>query len=395
MTQYQKGYIWRVGRSWYGRWYQDQLEPGADGNSQVVRRQHSEKLCEYGDRYRSKKDVQPLLDTKLQPLNEGRAAPESTLSVAEYGEKFFLPFVERERKPSTICGYKALWKMYLRARLTKIALRDFRCCDATNILAAIHRDHGIGRTTLRHCKALLSVIFSHAKRAGVLDGANPVMDAAIPRAAETSKPTHAYSPDEVLTMLDALPGVARTAVALMYFCGLRPGEARAIRWEDYNGKMLYVRNSMWRGELGTPKTEDSVGAVPVPWRLTEILTDTRRESGFILSSPTGQPVDLHNLAYRVVVPTLAQCAECRMPEKEHPNDHEFKPLPAWRGWYALRRGLATLAASLDTPLASKSLLRHSNVATTNAFYIKSVPEDALRAVEKIDALFGKGTAAHS
>jgi integrase len=38
-------------------------------------------------------------------------------------------------------------------------------------------------------------------------------------------------------------------------------------------------------------------------------------------------------------------------------------------------------------MAAKSLLRHSNVQTTGQYYIKSVPEEALRAVEKMDALF--------
>lgn len=59
------------------------------------------------------------------------------------------------------------------------------------------------------------------------------------------------------------------------------------------------------------------------------------------------------------------------------------------GWYGLRRGLATLATSLDSQLAAKSLLRHSSVQTTQQFYIKSVPEDAIRAVEKMGALFQK------
>jgi len=39
--------------------------------------------------------------------------------------------------------------------------------------------------------------------------------------------------------------------------------------------------------------------------------------------------------------------------------------------------------------AAKSLLRHSNVQTTAQFYIKSVPTETLRAVEKMDALFHK------
>src|SRR5258705_369922 len=77
---HQKGHIFRVKRSWYGRWWRDEMEKKGDGTSQVVRRQHCEKLCEYGDRYRSKKDVQSVLDGKLQPLNEGRCPPERTLA---------------------------------------------------------------------------------------------------------------------------------------------------------------------------------------------------------------------------------------------------------------------------------------------------------------------------
>jgi integrase len=334
--------------------------------------------------------VQPLLDVKLRSSNEGRCSPESTLSVSEYAETFFLAFAEKELKPSTVYGYRGIWRMYLKPRLAGVSLRDFRCVDATNVLAAIHLDRNLSRESLRHCKRLLSVVFTHAKRSGVLDGENPVRDAGIPRAASAGKPTHAYSAGEVLAMLDALQGVARTAVALMYFCGLRPGEARAARWEDYDGKTLRIRASMWRTHLTEPKTAESVAPVPVAETLADVLRESRRESGYILASPLGRPVDLHNLASRVMIPALGCCAKCGKEKTEHvTNGHDFQPLPKWRGWYALRRGLATLATSLDSQLAAKSLLRHSNVQTTQQFYIKSVPADAIRAVEKMDALFQK------
>src|SRR6516162_2440922 len=102
MTKHQTGYIWRVGRSWYGRWYEDQVEDGV-----VVRKQHSEKLCEYSDRYRIRRDVQPLLDLKLRPLNDDRATPEGTMTAVQYFDKFFLPYAERELNPSTAHGYKS------------------------------------------------------------------------------------------------------------------------------------------------------------------------------------------------------------------------------------------------------------------------------------------------
>lgn len=366
MSKHQSGYIWKVGRSWYGRWREDVIEEGA-----VVRKQRSEKLAEVCDRYRCKAHVRPLLEDKLRPINDGHTRPESTLTVAEYTKLHFLPHVEAECKPSTVNGYKAMWRMYLEPRLGKVSMRDFRCVDATNLLADVHRQNGIGRATLRHCKALLSSIFTFAKRQGVLDGINPVQDAGIPRKAPLSKPTHAASPEEVLAMLNSLNGVARRAVALIYFCGLRPGEARGVRWEDYDGNRLFVRHSVWRTHVTAPKTAESASPVPVCETLAEILEADRKAEGQILSGPTGKPVSLNNLAKRVVIPALREAKI------------------EWHGWYALRRGLATLATRVDSALAAKGLLRHSNIATTQQHYIKDVPEEAMRAVEKIDALFAK------
>jgi integrase len=80
-------------------------------------------------------------------------------------------------------------------------------------------------------------------------------------------------------------------------------------------------------------------------------------------------INLNNIASRVVIPALKKAGI------------------AWHGWYALRRGIATLATQVDSPLAAKGLLRHKNLSTTQTHYIKDVPEETLRAAEKIDALF--------
>lgn len=389
----QRGRIWRKGKSWFAQWRQDEIVKDSEGNPHVVRRQHAERICSYSDRYRSKKDVQPLVDEKLRPINEGRAVPESTLTVADYYSQHFLPHVTRELRPATVHGYKWLWKLYLQARLEKIVLRDFRCVDASNLLADIHRVHKVGRKSLRHCKGLLGSIFTHAKRSGVLDGANPIRDAAIPRAAEKGRPTYAYGAQQIITMLDVLIGVAQTAVGVMFFCGLRPAEARGLKWEDYDSKTktLRISRSMWRKFTTDPKTEESIASVPVPQVLADILDKAARTSEYMLASPTGCVVDLHNLASRVIRPALAKCATCD--EQKHvASDHEYRPIVEWHGLYAFRRGCATLATSLDSALAAKSLLRHSNIATTQAHYIKSVPAEALRAAEKMDALFEKTTA---
>ena len=382
----QRGQIFKHHRAWFGRWRRDEIETLPDGSKQIVRRQHCEKLADCSDRYRCKRDVQPLLDEKLKPLNEGRTSAESTLSVANYAENFFLPYAERELKPSTVHGYRGLFRMYVRPRVLEISLRDLRTVDVANLLRDLHRDHRLSRKSLGHVKGLVSSIYSHAVNAGVVDGANPVKLARIPKTAKGSEGTFAYSPQEIMIMLHALSGPARTAVALMFFCGLRPGEARAARWENYDRTSLRIESSLWEKHLTAPKTADSIATVPVCDALAEILEPIRQESGFILAGPSGKPLDLHNAAVRICVPTLSRCTTCGK-QRHEANGHAYSPAMEWRGWYACRRGLATVAASLDSAMAAKSLMRHKNMGTTLAHYIKSEDSAGLRASEKISALF--------
>lgn len=394
MHRHQEGYIWRKGRNWYGRWWDDVMVDG-----EVLRKQRCEKLAEVSDRYRSKADVRPLLADKLRPINERKARPESTLPVSDFVENFYLVFVRENYKPSTFVGYEKIWKKHLEWRLREVILRDFRTVDAANLLAEIHRKHGLGRTMLKHIKAFLSGVFTYAKNQGVLDGVNPVRDATIPRRANAPKETHAATPDEVLGIMNVLEEAgerkARAAVALMFFTGLRPGEARGACWEDYDGKRLFVRRSIWRVWTTSPKTESSVKPVPVIEPLRSILAELQEvdgnpSSGPILRGPSGSPLDLDNLAERVVRPALLRCARCKQRESMHIEaDHDFQldqTLPKWHGWYSFRRGVATAVANLSDSLAAKGLLRHSSLSTTERHYIKDVPDSTLQAMKRLEAL---------
>jgi integrase len=395
MHRHQEGYIWRKGRSWHGRWWEDVLKDG-----RVVRKQRSRKLADYSDRYRTERDVRPLLDEILRPLNEGKTRPESTLSVAEFAERHWLPWARENCKPSTVAGYETLWKTYLAPRLQKISLRDFRTVDAANLLREIHRQHRIGRTTLLHCKSRLSGIFTLARNQGALDSPNPIQGAMIPKKAAAPSKTHAATPDEVMAILAALEKAnelrAMAAVGLMFFAGLRPGEARGACWQDYDGKRLFVRQSVWHTHTTSPKTEDAASPVPVIETLAEILgklrdADHNPASGPILRGPSGKPVNLDNLSKRVMIPLLHGCTVCQKLGAEHADaDHDFirdAALPQWHGWYSLRRGVATTLAGLTRDgMASKGLLRHTNLSTTTRHYIHDVPENTLSAMGLLEKL---------
>jgi len=326
----QNGTIKKIGRSWYGRWREDVIE-----NGQTVRKQRFEKLCEVDDRYRAKADVRPFLAEKLRALTEGRTDARSSLTLAAFVAEYYEPYSRDNFKPSTVHGYTKLWKDALCPRVGEIRLRDFKTVDAANTLA-YYAAKGWGRRSLQHAKSLLSGIFTYAKNLGVLDGVNPVQGTIIPRKAAAPAETHASTPDEVVAILDVLKRAkdveersklqAQTAIALMFFAGLRPGEARGVRWEDYDSKTLGVKQSVWRTQTTAPKTASAAKPVPVIEPLRELLAELRQaennpESGPILRGEKGKPLNLDMMAKRVIRPALRNRKNYRDPDAKN-----WKPL---------------------------------------------------------------------
>jgi hypothetical protein len=122
------------------------------------------------------------------------------------------------------------------------------------------------------------------------------------------------------------------------------------------------------------KKFESTKPVPVIEPLRSILTevwaaDGTPNAGPILRNHQRRPLNLDNLAKRTVRPLL------------------MKAGLQWHGWYALRRGIATIVNAVEKDaMAAKGLLRHSSVTTTQKHYIKEVPEVTLRAMEKVETL---------
>jgi integrase len=125
--------------------------------------------------------------------------------------------------------------------------------------------------------------------------------------------------------------------------------------------------------------------VPVIEPLRELLAELRAAegnpgSGPILRGVKGKPLSLDMLAHVVIRPAL------RANYRNGPAK-DWKPLE-WRGYYSLRRGIATqLNAITRDPMAAKGLLRHSSVNTTLTHYIKSVPEVTANGMAQVEQLF--------
>jgi hypothetical protein len=167
---------------------------------------------EYGGMYRTKASVKPFVQEILNPVNNGSLNAQSTMPITEFVEKVYLPkYVEEQLRAATCRSYRDIWGAHLKGRMGKMTLRGFRTVHGEQLLADIARQTNLGKHSLKHIKSFLSGVFKQAKRLGVLDGVNPMMDVSIPRAAEPEE-TYTYSLPEIKAMLAVLPEPTWTVV---------------------------------------------------------------------------------------------------------------------------------------------------------------------------------------
>jgi integrase len=381
MANEQRGYIFHSGNNWYVRYRDNVMGPdGAVERKQVCRKIEG---VDY-PAYKTKSSVRPFVTDLLAPINSGVVNAQSTMPITDFVDKIYLPeFVEKQLRPATRKQYKDVWKNHLKARVGSLTLRGFRTMHGEQILQRIAVDAGLGRSSLRHCKAFLSGVFKQAKRLGVLDGLNPMQDTSLPRTAESAE-TYAYSLPEITTMLSVLAEPERTVVLLAAFTGLRKSEIRGLRWSDFDGAQLTVNRSRWNKFESEPKTRRSKAPIPVVKQLGEALEKHRIRSG-VLAQPdlpifqngTGTPLHLDNLARRILAPAFA-----------------LKKI-GWHGWHAFRRGLATNLNALGVdPKDIQAILRHSTLALTMNIYVKSVNESQSTALDSLSERMGQTDVIH-
>jgi integrase len=309
-------------------------------------------------------------------------------------EYVYFPYGETQKRASTLFTDKNRWKTHLKARCGQVRLREFRTVTGEHLIAGITRQSDLSRATLKQLKSFLSAVFKHAKRLGLIDGVNPMQDVSIPKSARGKGLTYAYSLPEVQDILTALPEPSRTIVAVAAYAGLRRGEIQGLGWSNYSQKQLNIERSIWEGVAADPKSDESKGAVPVIPVLAKILDHFKMlrgnpETGPMFCASNGSPLRLNNILRSQILPALNRCATCGKATDKHANDnHNYLrdgSRPEWKGWHAFRRGLATNLHDLGVDDKTiQAILRHSDVSVTQKSYIKTLPQQTLAAMEKLN-----------
>lgn len=378
----------------HGAWYVRFREQGQQPDGSITWVQRAQRLASVND-YPKKSEVVPLKNELMARLNKTGFTLEAGVSIVDFVENVYFPSIDKRLKPSTVKGYKDVWRCHIKDRVTAVRVRDFRTVDGENLMQNLGREHGrkLAHGTYKHIKVSLSAIFTEAKRKGLFDGVNPMQGVSIPKGKKHGRKRLTYSLAEIEQHLDLFKngpilipnedgstyapeisvGFVRAVLGVAAFAGLRQGEIRGLWWEDDDLSVLNIRRSVWRSivldETKTHEDEEDPGVVPIIQPLRLMLDQIRPQagSGWMFGNTIGGAIDLDNLADRVIKPMF--------------KANGLK----WKGWHAYRRGLATNLHELGVPdKVIQAILRHEDVKTTQRSYIKTVPSVVTEAMKRLE-----------
>ncbi len=357
------GHLYEAFGAWHVRYYAQEIGEGGE----MQRVQKSKKLC---DNTLPIKEVEIKRQQFMLKINTEKPM-EGDMLISAFWQRFIKHCEEvkkdgRPRKrPGTVKQYKSVYKRRLEKHFGKLMLSQYEPEMGSRYLDSLTAK--LGLNALRHIKAIANSMFERAVVEGRIK-VNPFRGVKLPEDAAryTTKWYTQLEAEQILTALKDRVD-AQLAFAIGCYCGLRPGEICALKWEDGDGDWMHVRRSYVRGELDIPKTSSSVAPVVVPPQV-RIFLDAWWEkcespkTGWIFPNrKKSGPVVMANLYLFAVKPALEAA------KLQH----------LWKGWYACRRACATwlIENSHGNGALAQQQLRHKSMSTTLNVYKKAISRE--------------------
>lgn len=175
-------------------------------------------------------------------------------------------------------------------------------------------------------------------------------------------------------------------VALLYYTGMRLGEALGLQWEcvDFRKKVIHVRQhvNLRKGTITPPKTKESIRDIPLPDELAEMLVRGFPQA-FVFPAPDGTYYrnSSSNRLWRSLMERMAELE----PDIETREDGSSILTPHY-----FRHNYASILynAGIDV-LSAKKFLWHSNVKTTLEIYSYLSREKEAANAEAVRIVFQK------
>jgi len=216
--------------------------------------------------------------------------------------------------------------------------------------------------SFKNVKNLLGSILQEAVMDEIIDK-NPVRLVKSPKK-EEAKEISPFTLDEAFTLIGNADRWMKSFLSVAFFTGMRTGEIMGLKWEDvdFNTSKIYVRRTIYRGKIGSPKNGkmrviDMVESVAIA--LKEKFKENGLSQEYIFTSRKGTYYhEAVSINVKYWKPLLRRCAI------------------AYRPMYNTRHTFASLMLQNGEDLLWVSqMLGHEKIKTTTDHYIKYIPQE--------------------
>ena len=189
----------------------------------------------------------------------------------------------------------------------------------------------------------------------------------------------------------------RLIVRIFLFCGLRPGELFALRFNDVEPRQLRIDEALHMRATATKetKTEESNGYAHLPPMLErDLAAYIEKASGkpgdFIFHTANGTPISPHNFERDVIVPAAIRAGIMPKPRKDSTQKVRRDKSTAVN-FQAFRRTFATRMQKTSATVKDvQSAMRHASPDQTTKTYMKIIPASVSAAVNELETLMSQG-----
>jgi integrase len=242
--------------------------------------------------------------------------------------------------------------------LGKRRLRTLRRIDMQEWLSEL-RVAGYSNSTIHGARTVAGMVLASALEARII-AADPLAGIRLPTA--SSRTRNALSADQVEDLAAIVAPWWRPFVLVLAYCGLRPGEAIALRRRHLDdlgrlrieGGLVEHRGRLLERDTKTHRSRIVEVPVSVLAELHDHLSALKedRPDALIFTTPSGDPIRLSNWRHRVWQPAADELG-----------------LPDWATPYVLRHTAASLMAQRGVPVSAAA----ASLGHDPAIYLRTTP----------------------
>ena len=328
-----------------------------------------------GHRYEARgKTLEEAIENKLKMIAElkaGEATSGGNMSLSAWTEQV-LDTYRPNASDETVEQSRLRLRKHLLSDLGKYPVNKI---TPMQLQAVLNRQKSMSSSHIRKLAQEIYFVFDIARKNNMITR-NPADDLIRPHGSE--KKRRALTATEREHLEKVLSTDPRFVFfELMLYCGCRPGEAAAVKYED-----VIEKNGVWFLHIRGTKTRNSDRLVPIPRQMYPKLVKTQNKGLVALTAANTAHTES---SYRRMVAHLKRELNISMGAKVYRNQL-IPPLPLAEDFvpYLLRHTYCTdlKKQGVDVMIA-KDLMGHANIKTTADVYAHSDDDTLMLAARQM------------